>query len=214
MWKKEYKKKGFYFGLDPHPVLKKFLPIIPKGVALDIGAGEGRNSFFLAKNGFSVEAIDKISEGLEKIEKFSKENKLSIKTKKCDVVNFLFKKEKYSLIVASASLDFLRKSQIIKIAEKIKTSLKKGGIVFLGVFSIKDDLFYKIKEIGIKETEENTFFLKKMDTFRHFFTKEELKEMFKDFEMIYLNQKRIEDKSHGEPHFHNVINMVAKKKRK
>ncbi len=67
MWEKEYKKKTFYWGLKPDPLLVKYLPQIPKGKALDIGAGEGRNSFFLAKEGFEVEAIDIVKEGLKNV---------------------------------------------------------------------------------------------------------------------------------------------------
>jgi len=213
MWEKEYSNKKFYWGLKPHPVLSKFISLIPKGVALDIGAGEGRNSFFLAKNEFSVEAVDKITEGLKKISKFSKENKLLIKIIEKDIIKFRFSKEKYSLVIAISVLDFLKKSQILKLAEKIKLSLKTDGFIFLSVFSVKDDAFIKIKEKGIREIEENTFFLKKMRVFRHFFTKVELKNMFEDFEIIYLKQKKIEDKSHDKPHFHSVINMLARKKR-
>jgi len=213
MWEKEYKRNKFYWGLKPHPVLSKFISLIPKGVALDIGAGEGRNSFFLVKNGFSVEAVDKVTEGLKKISKFSKENKRSIRVIEKDITRFRFSKEKYSLVVAISVLDFLKKSQILKLAEKIKLSLKTGGFVFLSVFSVKDDTFIKIKEKGIREIEENTFFLKKMGVIRHFFTTEELKEIFEDFKIIYLKQKKIEDKSHGDPHFHNVINFLARKKR-
>lgn len=214
MWEKEYKKKEFYWGLNPLPILKKFLPKVKKGKALDIGAGEGRNSFFLAKNGFDVEAIDKVSEGLKKIKEFSKENNLKIKTKKTDAIDFYYKKEKYSLIVAFSVLDFMKKTQIERIINEIKISLEPGGFVFLGVFSVKDDMFARIKEAEIKEIEENTFFLKKTGTIRHFFTKKELKTAFKEFKIIYLNQKKIEDKSHGNPHFHNVIDFIARKKRK
>ncbi len=42
----------------PARIVKKYAALSRKGRALDIAAGTGRNAIFLAKNGFSVEAVD------------------------------------------------------------------------------------------------------------------------------------------------------------
>jgi len=211
MFQKEYKQKDFYWGLKPNPILEEFINIIPKGRALDIGAGEGRNSIFLAQNGFLVEAIDKISEGLEKCKKLAKKHNLSINIIVQDVREFNFQEGKYSLILAIASLDFLKKIEVERILTKIKKSLVSSGFVLLVVFSTEDPLYQKIKVMGLKEIEENTFFLPKSNSYRHFFTKDEIRNAFNDFEIIRLKQKMIEDTSHGKPHFHNTIILLAKK---
>jgi len=112
MWEKEYKQKKYYWGLKPDPVLEKCINKIPKGKVLDMGAGEGRNSIFLAKNGFEVIAIDKIKRGLEKIKNLSKKYNLTIETKTCDIKDFNFRKNKYSLIVSASSIDFLKKAKL------------------------------------------------------------------------------------------------------
>lgn len=213
MWQKEYKQKEFYWGLKPNPLLNKFINIIPKGKALDVGAGEGRNSIFLAKNGFEVDAIDKISEGLKKCEKIAKEDNLLINTQSCNIKRFNFGKEKYSIILAVSVLDFLKKSEIETMLKKMKESLTKEGFILLSVFSVKDLMHKVIKEKKLKEIEKNTFFLSKYKTYRHFFTKKEIKEMFSGFKIIYLKQKKIKDTGHGQPHFHNIIQLFAQKKR-
>lgn len=211
MREKEYKTKEFYWGLAPHSLLVKFLPIVQRGKALDIGAGEGRNSIFLAKNGFEVEAIDINKEGLEKCKQIAKKYNLPITTKVIDIKSFSFEPRKYSLILSIATMDFLKKSEIEIIIKKIKKSLIEKGYVLLLVISNKDPLYQKIKELKLKEVEENTFYLPKYKTFRHFFTQKELKELFKDFKIIYLKQQKIKDIGHGEPHFHNVIGLLAQK---
>jgi len=38
----------------PEATLLRFLPDVPKGYALDVGAGLGQNSVFLAQQGFST----------------------------------------------------------------------------------------------------------------------------------------------------------------
>jgi len=125
MWNKIYKKRKFYWGLKPDPLLVKYLSRIPKGKALDIGAGEGRNSVFLVKEGFEVEAIDIVKEGLKKCEKLTKKYKLSITTRIIDVRKFKFKPQTYSLIISVAGIDFLKHSEIKKLQIKSKVLLKK-----------------------------------------------------------------------------------------
>lgn len=212
MWHKQYEGKKFYWGLKPNPVLENFLYLIPKGIALDIGAGEGKSSIFLAQNGFKVETIDKIGEGLKKCRDFAKKYSLPIKTKVCDIRKFGFKQNKYSLIIARVSLDFLKKSEIESIIKKIKKSLIPQGFVYLVVFSVKDLFYQKIKELKLKEIEKNTFYLPRYKTYRHFFTQKELKNLFKDFKIHHLKQKQIKD-IHDRPHFHNVIEILAQKKK-
>ncbi len=215
----ENQKQKFHYGFNPGPTLGKFIDIIPKGIALDIGAGEGRNSFFLAKNEFEVEAVDKNPVGLEKCKSFAQENNLSITTKVCDIREFEFYENKYPLIIARNSLGFLKKSEIEIIIEKIKKSLIQNGFIYFSVFPIKEPAYQKIHEMGLEEVEENTFYLPKYKTFRHFFNREELEKLFKDFEIIYLEEIKINDPGHknpsyGEtkPHTHYTLEFIARKK--
>lgn len=196
-----------YWGLNSGPTLGKFIDIIPKGIALDIGAGEGRNSFFLERNGFEVEAIDKDSTGLEKCKSFAQENNLSITTKVCDIKEFDFQENKYSLVVARNSIDFMKKSEIEIVIEKIKKSLTQNGLVYFSVFSLEEPAYLKVKKMGLEEIEENTFYLPKYKVHRHFFIKEELEKLFEDFKIIYSEEIQINDPGHGEtkPHVHYTL---------
>lgn len=210
MWEKRYKEEKFYWGLKPVKGLKEVLKYAPKGIALDIGAGEGRNSVFLAKNGFKVEAIDKNKESLEKCKNLAEKYKLSIKTKVFDIRKFKIKKNTYSLIIAIASLDFLKFSEIKKIIPKIKKSLKRNGILYLVVFSTKDPAFKRCKR-KLKMIEKNTFYLPKLKTYRHFFKIKEMLNLLKGFKILKIEEKRKKDVSHGKPHFHWLIQTITKK---
>lgn len=48
----------------PAEFLAEQLPRLPKGLALDIAAGSGRNTLYLASRGFTVEAIDRDEQAL------------------------------------------------------------------------------------------------------------------------------------------------------
>ncbi len=52
---------------DPSRIVTKHYALSRPGKALDIAAGTGRNSVFLAKHGFSVEAVDISDVGLRQI---------------------------------------------------------------------------------------------------------------------------------------------------
>ncbi len=51
---------------DPAPAqfLKDSLPLLPRGQALDIACGRGRNTLYLASQGFAVDAIDRDEQAL------------------------------------------------------------------------------------------------------------------------------------------------------
>jgi hypothetical protein len=51
-WDKRFGQKEFALGKEPNPFLKKNIRLLPKGKALDIATGEGRNAVFLAQQGF------------------------------------------------------------------------------------------------------------------------------------------------------------------
>lgn len=212
MWNGKYKKEGFYWGIKPEAGLKEVLKYAQKGAALDIGAGEGRNSVFLAKNGFEVEAIDKDKKELEKCKKLAKKYKLltRIKTKVADVRRFRFARNKYSLVVAIASLDFLKFSEIKKIVSQIKKSLKKEGVFYLVVFSKKDPAFRKCVR-NLKAVEKNTFYIPKFKTFRHFFGKKELLNLLRGLKIIKLKEEKIREKHKEKIHFHQIIRVITKK---
>lgn len=55
-WDARYRKRPG--GTDPSSVVVKYWERAPVGRALDIACGNGRNSLFLADQGFSVDAVD------------------------------------------------------------------------------------------------------------------------------------------------------------
>jgi len=76
---KTYSKSKDFFGDKPESILEKHNKLINRArPVLDIGAGQGRNSFFLAQNGIDVMAIDSSQVAVNTINEAARENKLSI----------------------------------------------------------------------------------------------------------------------------------------
>ena len=70
-WDERYSGAEFEWSMHPNQFVAAELPSLPPGRALDLAAGEGRNSVWLAERGWSVTAVDFSRLGLDKGRKLS-----------------------------------------------------------------------------------------------------------------------------------------------
>ena len=129
-WDERFGREEFALGKKANPFLKRHIALLPKGRALDIAAGEGRNAIFLSQHGFDVDAIDISKIGLKKARRFAEEMGVKIHTVCTDLDTYPIKREQYDLI---ANFYFLKRSLI----PKIKKGLKKGGKVIFETYILE-----------------------------------------------------------------------------
>ena len=65
-WDERYTGAEFEWSMHPNQFVAAELAALPPGRALDLAAGEGRNSVWLAERGWSVTAVDFSRVGLDK----------------------------------------------------------------------------------------------------------------------------------------------------
>ncbi|HEY3515982.1 MAG TPA: methyltransferase domain-containing protein [Gammaproteobacteria bacterium] len=65
-WDARYRDGAYEGRLHPTALLADWLPRLPRGRALDVACGAGRNALYLAANGFSVTALDISSVALDR----------------------------------------------------------------------------------------------------------------------------------------------------
>ena len=63
-WNDRYRTGAYQERDRPSEFLTRWLPQISSGRALDVACGAGRNAFYLAEAGFTVDAVDVSGEGL------------------------------------------------------------------------------------------------------------------------------------------------------
>jgi len=213
MFERQYVEEECLWGLSPDPLLAKNIEEVPVGKALDLGVGEGRNALYLAHKGFKVTGIDVSPRAIEKFLDLAKERGLTVEGLVMDMLDFEFKPAVYNLVVATGTLHFLRKSEVYGMISKIIRSINLGGYVYIKDFTVNDPSYQTIKK-RLKEIEENTFYSPKRFSYLYFFSHNELKEMFKDFEIKAYTEKIIRDPGHGKtgPHKHGAVLLFAKKK--
>jgi tellurite methyltransferase len=122
--------KDFALGREPNPFLKRHIRSLPKGKALDVAAGEGRNAVFLAQHGFDVDAIDISEKGLKKARQLARETGVKIHALLFDLDTYSFERENYDLI---ADFYFLKRNLI----PRMKKGLKKGGKIIFETYILE-----------------------------------------------------------------------------
>ena len=90
-WNKKYDTEKYLFGRDPIPFVKDHIALLPKGKALDLAMGEGRNGVYLATQGFRVTGVDISEGGLKKAQTLAAENNVIIETVVADLEQLPFR---------------------------------------------------------------------------------------------------------------------------
>ena len=202
---KFYDKDDLSFGSEPSPELKELVSTLdPGGQVLDLGAGDGRNSLYLARNGLNVTAIDNSLVGLKKLIRFAGQNGLpgSVTTICSDVRYLRYAVSKFDLVVAVTIFDHLSPEDISPLFEQISDSLAPGGFIFVRVHTIADP--------GYRHDHRHSSELAKM--IRHYFAPDELKSLMKDeFVLKSYAEKVTVDDTHGPRHFHGFASAIGQK---
>ncbi len=165
MWDKEYDREEYIYGKLPNDFLKSHFDSLPKGKVLLLAEGEGRNTVFLAKLGYSVTAVDISSVGLKKAEKLAKENNVTIETICADLEVFDLGEDKWDGIVSIYC--HLPPTLRQDLYNRIQLALKPSGVFLLEGYR-PEQLGYKTggppvasmmisKEILVKELPRLSF---------------------------------------------------------
>ncbi len=82
-----YRKHEGYFGEGPERLLIDHVHLIDSTrPALDVGAGQGRNSLFLARKGIEVDAIDPSDEAVRTTASAARDNNLAVYTYNSELI--------------------------------------------------------------------------------------------------------------------------------
>lgn len=136
-WNKKYDTEKFLFGQDPIPFLKDHIDLLPKGKALDLAMGEGRNGVYLATQGFDVTGVDISEIGFKKANALAAEKGVTLTTVVADLEQYTIPSGTYDVILCTY---FLQRDLFPKIA----AALKSGGVALIETYTM-DHLRYRQK---------------------------------------------------------------------
>ena len=119
-WDERYASGAYAARPWPTPLLADWIDKLPRGRALDVACGAGRNSLFLAEHGYAVEGIDISSVALERARNAADERGLSVDFAQMDLEADLPAERRYDLIV------MVRYTHPVLVAELVEL-LNDGG---------------------------------------------------------------------------------------
>jgi 2-polyprenyl-3-methyl-5-hydroxy-6-metoxy-1,4-benzoquinol methylase len=136
-WNRRYAGDDFLFGIEPNAWLRAHASSLPSaGRILSVADGEGRNSVWLAQQGFQVEAFDVAARAVEKAQAFAQRQGVSVNFAVADVDGFAWPKAAYDG-VAAIFVQFADPDTRARLFERIMRSLKPGGVLVLQGYTPK-----------------------------------------------------------------------------
>ncbi len=183
-WDERY-RTGDWLDIDePATILKQGEAWLePPGLALDVACGAGRNALHLARRGFSVIAVDISWEGLQRLTRRARAERLDILPIHADLDRFALRPERFDLVVNTRFL-------LRGLFPVVRQALKPGGLILFETFTVEE-----IEVLGGDMRRE--FVLERG----------ELARAFSDFEIVRY-EEGILDEPEGE---RGLARMIARK---
>ena len=141
MWDKRFSTPNYVFGEEPNAFLVSQAARLGKGHALALADGEGRNSVWLAKRGFAVDAFDFSKPAVAKAHALAEKHKVQVNFTCSPWQSFDWKPSHYD-VVAGIFFQFATPDERAELFGKIIHSLKSGGTVIIQGYG-KNQLQYK-----------------------------------------------------------------------
>lgn len=212
-YENSYRKVKNVFGKNPETILKNNFHLVDRnGPVLDIGAGQGRHSIFMAKRDYEVDAIDPVKASSDIIKEIALAKNLPISTYVKKFNTFKTKREYYAAVFLFGIIQELKLDAIKQLIANIKGWTKKGSLVFVTCWSVNDPAYIKNKDIWQK-VGRNSFknFDKGISTFLE---KDEVLKLFKDYNPIHHWEGLGPIHSHGDskPERHGRIEAIFQRK--
>ena len=148
-WNERFSSDGYLFGEKPNQYLANKTPLLQKGKALSIADGEGRNSVWLASQGFEVDAFDFSPIAIAKAKQLAAKHQVAVHFHCSDWQSFDWQANQYDTI-AGIFFQFADPEARTKIFEKLNFALKPGGTLIIQGYG-KDQMQYKTGGPGILE---------------------------------------------------------------
>ena len=115
---------------EPAQFLVENIDLLPRGRALDIAMGSGRNAIYLAKMGFQVEGVDVSREAVEETLARARDEGVSIQIQVEDLEKIPYLDEEvYELVIC---FNYLQRS----LMPQMKNWVKPGGMLVYETFII------------------------------------------------------------------------------
>lgn len=135
-WDERYHQPGFLCGREPCDFLREHVAALPRGRALDLAMGEGRNAVFLAERGWQVTGIERSEPALAKGRELAAARGVTLDLREADLEHYELEREAYDVVLC---FYYLQRS----LFEPIKRALRAGGALLFETYTVNQLQFAK-----------------------------------------------------------------------
>lgn len=121
-WTRRWTEGDYHARSEPTALVSGWAWRLPKGRALDLACGNGRNALHMAELGFTVDAMDIAPEALKLAQDAARERGLAVHFILADLDEYPLPAETYDLITVSFYMNR-------ELMPRVKDALKPGGFV-------------------------------------------------------------------------------------
>lgn len=130
-WDARFAGEGYLFGTRPNRFLVSCRDLIPEGGrVLCVADGEGRNSVWLAEQGFRVDAFDASPVGVAKARRLAQERGVTVQLDIAGVDDWPWPEDAYDA-VAAIFIQFAPPPMRRRTLARIGAALRPGGLLLL-----------------------------------------------------------------------------------
>ena len=197
-WSARFRDAGadYLFGVEPNRWLVQHVDsLVGCSSVLSVADGEGRNSVWLAQQGFAVTANEISPVALEKARKLASDRQVSVCFERGDLLTGALPTAGYDAVVA-VFIQFVGPQERATVFAGLKSAVKPGGVLLLHGYT-PQQLEYKTG--GPPSVD-------------HLYTPELLRALFADWEILRLDAYEDDlDEGAGHKGRSALIGLVAKK---
>lgn len=135
IWDERYDVEEYIYGIEPNDFLREMCQKIPKGRVLCLADGEGRNSVFLAEQGYEVTAVDASSVGIEKGRRLAAQRGVEVESIHADLGEFEIEPGSWQGIVSIFA--HIPPEARQRIHRQVVEGLVPGGVLVLEAYTPK-----------------------------------------------------------------------------
>ena len=203
-WDKRFQDEGYVWGNSPSQTAAYALEIFRQHKVKRIlapGAGYGRNTKLFSAAGFEVVGIEISEVACRMAKEFDPQTTFYNNS----VLDMSFGKNRYDAIYCFNVFHLFSEDERRLFLKDCAEKLRDNGLMFFTAFSNQDPSFGRGKELG-----KNTF-ESRPGRPAHYFTEENLRDYFKDFETLETGIVEDPENHGGGPHTHILCYILARK---
>ena len=192
-----YSKPEFYWGQEPNNLCKHAIELIAienNGKVIDLGCGEGKDIIHFSRNGFHAVGVDVSEHGLQKAQRWAKQEGFGIKTVQANLDEFSLT-EIFDVVYSSGTLTYISPTLRQDKFRNYKEHTNVGGLNVFNVFVEKPFIE------TAPDWESDEYFYRSGDLLTYYW----------DWEIISFEEIIFDCNSSGVPHKHAMDVMFAKK---